>query len=102
MILTPKQAASGFAAIGSEPRIQVLLTLVRSGGDGLLFGDIQQRTGIPASTLSHHLRSLADAGLIVQTRQGRQTLTQPALERLEELSRFLLEQCCADLMDIAS
>ncbi len=95
-MLTLEEAAQGFAAVGSEPRMAVLLCLVRAGGDGLLFGEIQQRTGVPASTLSHHLRFLAAAGLIVQERNGRQTLSRPDFDRLRALSTFLLAQCCAD------
>lgn len=95
-MLTPEEAAQGFAAVGSEPRMGVLLCLVRAGEGGLTFGDIQERTGFPASTLSHHLRFLAAAGLIVQTRDGRQTISRPDFDRLRALSTFLLANCCAD------
>ena len=59
------EAAQGFAAIGSEPRLEVLLALVRAGPGGLKVGEIQKRVDIPASTLTHHLRFLAAAGLIL-------------------------------------
>lgn len=91
-----EEAAAGFAAVGSEPRMEVLLCLIRSGSDGLPFREIRQRTGAPASTLSHHLRFLAAAGLITQTRDGRQTISRPDFGRLQSLSDFLLTQCCAD------
>ena len=64
-------AAQGFSALGSESRIAVFQTLVKAGNGGLLVGDIQERTGIPASTLAHHLKFLATALLIVQEKQGR-------------------------------
>ncbi|MCB1491226.1 MAG: helix-turn-helix transcriptional regulator [Rhodobiaceae bacterium] len=96
-VLTLAEAAQGFAAVGSEPRMEVLLCLVRAGADGLVFGDIQKRTGIPASTLNHHLRFLAAAELITQTRIGRQTVSRPDYRRLEALSSFLLARCCADV-----
>ena len=57
-------AAEGFSAMGSESRIDVVRTLVKAGPAGLLVGDIQQRTAIPASTLAHHLKFLTSVGLI--------------------------------------
>ena len=46
-----EEAAQGFAAAGSEPRLAVLLALVRAGEGGLTVGEIQERLAIPASTL---------------------------------------------------
>lgn len=95
-MLDLEEAAQGFAAVGSEPRLEVLLTLVRAGSDGLTVGDIQGRVGLPASTLAHHLRFLAAGGLIEQERQGRAVINRAAYERIEELAGFLLHECCAD------
>ena len=91
-----EQAAQGFAAIGSEPRLAVLKILVRAGSKGLSVGDIKQRLGFPASTLAHHLRFLADAGLIDQKKFGRMVLNQAAFERIQMLAEFLLHECCSE------
>ena len=61
-MLAIEEAAQGFAAVGSEPRLEVLLALVRAGHGGLTVGEIQERVGLPASTLAHHLRFLAAGG----------------------------------------
>lgn len=90
------EAAQGFAAIGSEPRLEVLLALVRAGPGGLKVGEIQKRVDIPASTLTHHLRFLAAAGLIDQTKGGRSIRNRAAFERIEELAAYLLRECCTD------
>lgn len=90
------EAAQGFAAIGSEPRLEVLLVLVRAGPEGLNVGDIQKRLNIPASTLTHHLRFLAAAGLIEQTKDGRSIRNLAAFDRVSELAAYLLRECCAD------
>lgn len=100
-MLSIEEACQGFSAIGSEPRMGVLLCLVQSGPDGLLFGRIADRTGIPASTLAHHLRFLAAAGLVDQRKNGRQTINTPNFERLQELSRFVMSQCCLAVPDAA-
>ena len=95
-MLCVKEAARGFAAVGSEPRLAVLLVLVRAGDDGLSVGEIQHRVGLPASTLAHHLRSLETGGLIEQEREGRTVISRAAYGRIEELAAYLLRECCAD------
>lgn len=94
-----EQAAQGFSAIGSEPRLEVLLALVRAGPAGLTVGEVQQRSGIPASTLSHHLRFLSAAGLIEQTKNGRTIHNRAAFAHIEALAGYLLRQCCVDQED---
>jgi DNA-binding transcriptional ArsR family regulator len=91
-----EEAAQGFAAIGSEPRLEVLLSLVRAGPDGLAVGEIQERVDLPASTLAHHLRFLAAAGLIEQEREGRVVRSRAAFEHIERLADFLLRECCSE------
>ena len=94
--LALEEAAQGFAACGSEPRLMVLRLLVRAGENGLTVGEIQERTAIPASTLAHHLGILAAGGLVEQERRGRSVIHRAAYRRLEALAAFLLEACCAD------
>ena len=89
-------AAQGFSAMGSESRLEVLQTLVRAGDKGLLVGDIQQRTGIPGSTLAHHLKFLTSADLIVQNKQGRTIVNKANYQHLHALAAFILEECCTD------
>lgn len=91
-----ERAAQGFAAIGSEARLQVVLTLVKAGNAGLSVGDIQARTGMPASTLAHHLRFLASAGLVEQQKTGRSVINRAAFDHLEALAGYILKECCVD------
>ncbi|MGI9434317.1 MAG: ArsR/SmtB family transcription factor [Geminicoccaceae bacterium] len=95
-MLALEEAAQGFAAAGSEPRLEVLLSLVRAGPEGLSVGDIQDRLDLPASTLAHHLRFLAAAGLILQEKQGRVVRNRAAFARIETLATFLLKECCSE------
>ncbi|PRY77555.1 DNA-binding transcriptional ArsR family regulator [Yoonia maritima] len=89
-------AAQGFSALGSESRIEVFQTLVKAGKNGLLVGDIQQRTGIPASTLAHHLKFLSTAQLILQEKKGRAIVNRANFDHLENLAAFILEECCSE------
>lgn len=93
---TIEEAAQGFAAIGSEPRLQALRLLVRAGPVGLTVGEVQQALGLAASTCSHHLRFLAAAGLVEQTRKGRSIACCASFERIEALAGFLVTECCLD------
>lgn len=91
-------AAKAFAALGSEQRLQVMKKLVKAGPEGLTVGELRESLGIAGSTLNHHLKTLVDAGLLLQERQGR-TIYCAAVEfdYVEKLSNYLLEQCCADM-----
>jgi ArsR family transcriptional regulator len=90
------EAAKAFAALGSEARLAILRTLVRAGEAGLPVGALQQRLAIAASTLSHHLRALIQAGVLEQTRDGRTLICRARYDRIQGLATFLVYECCAD------
>lgn len=95
--LSLEEAATAFAALGSEQRLGVLQTLVRAGPDGLSMGTLGERTGITGSTLTHHLKFLTAAGLVVQAKQGRTIICAAvAYDMTEALAHFLQQNCCAD------
>lgn len=96
IVMEIEDASIGFAAVGSAPRLMVLRLLVRTGTEGLPIGELQKRTGIPASTLSHHLKSLAEGGLISQSKQGTTVINQAAYDRLRALGEYLLDECCIE------
>lgn len=85
--------------MGSEARLSVLRCLVRAGKSGLAVGDIQKRTGIPGSTLAHHLKALVGASLIEQDKQGRTIFNRARFDHLEALAGFILEECCEEESD---
>lgn len=95
--ITIEEAAQAFAALGSEQRLGVLRLLVRAGPAGLSMGDLAERSGIPNSTLTHHLRFLAQAGLVNQEKRGRSIVCSGvAYDMAEALSNYILNNCCAD------
>lgn len=95
--LSVEEAASTFAALGSEQRLGVLNALVRAGPEGLTIGALGERTGVTGSTLTHHMKILTAAGLVTQERQGRSIIcAAAAIDTVEALSRYLLNECCAD------
>ena len=100
--LDERKAADALAALGNRTRLRVYRLLVRAGQDGLIVGEIQARLGVAASTLAHHLATLAKAGLIVQERQGRETLCRPRFAEVDAMIAYLTENCCAGLDDAES
>ncbi|MBF0278993.1 MAG: helix-turn-helix transcriptional regulator [SAR324 cluster bacterium] len=95
-MLVLEEAAQGFAAVGSEPRLTVLLILVRACPEGLSIGEIQEKLKMPASTLAHHLRFLAAADLVLQEKRGREVISRANYQRIKFLADYLLEECCQD------
>jgi len=83
-----------FAALGAEPRLRILRTLLAAHPDGMVVGEIQTELDIAPSTLSHHLEKLKNEDLITVRREStflRYTANTPVLE---ELLAFLYAECC--------
>lgn len=93
-------AASTFAALGSEQRLEVLRSLVRAGPDGASIGVLGERSGVTGSTLTHHLKILTQAGLVTQEKQGRSIIcAAAAYSEMQKLADYLLSECCADCIE---
>jgi DNA-binding transcriptional ArsR family regulator len=90
--------ANALAALGHEARLDVYRLLVRAGPDGLIVGEIAAHTGLAASTLAHHLRTLVSAGLVVQERQGRETVNRADYAVMDRTLRFLSDECCKGVL----
>src|SRR3954470_16770518 len=84
-----EQAAKQLEALGSPTRLQVYRTLVRAGHSGLPVGRLQEKLGIPASTLSHHLHRLILTGLVTQERQATTLISRANYPAMDALLGFL-------------
>jgi arsenate reductase len=87
-------AAAGFMALGQGTRLDLMRALLAAGPSGLPAGGIAAQLGVPASTLSFHLRTLEEAGLVAATRHGRSLVYAAQVARLRALLAFLAEACC--------
>ena len=85
---------SALAALAQETRLDIFRLLVRAGPEGLPAGAIAEAIGIPSATLSFHLKELKNAGLAVCERDGRSLIYSPGFAVVEEIVRFLTENCC--------
>ena len=87
-------AILAFIALGQESRLNVYRLIVQKGDQGLLPSQIHEMLGIPNATLSFHLKELYQANLITVERQSRNLIYRPNLGIVEDLSQFLLANCC--------
>jgi ArsR family transcriptional regulator, arsenate/arsenite/antimonite-responsive transcriptional repressor len=86
--------ADMFAAMGTEPRLQILRLLLSAHPEGMVVGDIQSELGIPNSTLSHHLEKLKNEELVSVRREGTFLWYSAQIDSLQELLTFLYAECC--------
>ena len=89
-------AASRLEALGNPTRLRIYRTLVRAGEPGLAVGKLQSRLSIPASTLSHHLKTMIIAGLITQERDATTLICRANYAVMRGLVDFLVAQCCTE------
>ena len=87
-------AISAFLALGQESRLNVFRLIVQRGDLGLTPGEIIKKLGIPNATLSFHLKELVQANLLVVERQSRNLIYRPNASLVQDLSAFLLDNCC--------
>ena len=90
--------ASRLEALGNPTRLRIYHLLVRAGEPGLAVGQIQDKIGIPASTLSHHCRALVSVGLVQQERVGTSLICRTNYAVMRGLLDDLAAECCADSM----
>ena len=87
-------AVQAFLALGQESRLNIFRLIVQRGSVGVTPSDIKESLGIPAATLSFHLKELFQADLIKVERQSRNLIYRPNADQVNSLMDFLLFNCC--------
>jgi DNA-binding transcriptional ArsR family regulator len=88
--------AARLEALGNQTRLQIYRALVRAGHAGMPVGRLQEKLKIPASTLSHHIKTLVAVGLVSQARESTTLICHANFEAMRGLVDFLAAECCAD------
>ena len=88
------KAVKSLNALAQDSRLQVYRLLVQAGPEGLAASDIAERVGIPANTLSFHLKTLSHADLVTSRQEGRFIYYSANYEQMNALVGFLTENCC--------
>jgi DNA-binding transcriptional ArsR family regulator len=84
------------AALSDPTRQQIVAVLSR---ERLNVGQLTERFSLSQPAISHHLRILSNAGLLVQERQGRERLYRldtACCRGLSDQFRNFMAQCCAN------
>ena len=72
----------------------IIIALVLRGGFIAAGSAIIEKLGIPNATLSFHLKELVAANLLLVERHSRNLIYRPNASLVEQLSDFLLDNCC--------
>lgn len=87
-------ALMALAALGQETRLDIFRLLVKAGPQGVAAGEVATRLGAVQNTVSAHLKTLAQAGLIRAERDGRSVRYIADMTGFRDLLAFLMEDCC--------
>lgn len=88
------EAVIALAALAQDSRLSVFRLLVRNAPAGLTAGVIGEQLDLPAPTLSFHLKTLAQAGLVSMTQEGRFVRYRAEMDGINALIGFLTDNCC--------
>jgi len=86
-MLTERDLARLGRALADPTRLRVLRAIAARGD--LCCGDIARALGVQPATVSHHLRVLAEAGLVETERAGQFVYVRAVRARLEAYCRAL-------------
>jgi DNA-binding transcriptional ArsR family regulator len=87
-------AVAALAALAQDSRLQVYRLLVEAGPEGISASAIAEKLGIPANTLSFHLKTLNHADLVSARQAGRFVYYSANYNRMNALLGYLTENCC--------
>jgi ArsR family transcriptional regulator len=92
--MNEEQVIKALAALAHPLRLQVFRALVISGPRGLTPGVMQEGLKVPATTLSFHLKELANSGLVTVERASRSLVYRAAYDNMNGLLGYLTANCC--------
>ncbi|MEI7782937.1 MAG: metalloregulator ArsR/SmtB family transcription factor [Betaproteobacteria bacterium] len=82
------------AALAQVNRLGLFRALVVAGPIGLCPGDLAGQLGLPAPSVSFHLKELLQADLVSQEREGRHLIYRANLSQMSQLLAYLTDHCC--------
>lgn len=89
-----KSAVASLAALAHESRLAVFRHLVEAGPGGDTPGRIAAAMGLAPSTLSFHLKELANARLVTARQSSRFLVYAADFGEVASLMTFLTRNCC--------
>lgn len=92
--MNSSQTVQALGALAHETRLALYRMLVERGPEGWPAGVIAEQLGVSPSSLTFHVQHLHRAGLITQRRLGRQLIYTADFSVMNDLVRYLTENCC--------
>lgn len=92
--MEPSHAIEVFAALSQPTRLDTFRLLMEHEPEGLPAGEIARHLEVPQNTMSSHLAILTRAGLIQSERHSRSIVYRAVVERIREITSFLVQDCC--------
>ena len=89
-----KHVIDALAALAQPSRLGIFRALVVKGPEGMTPAMLADMMGMPANTLSFHLKALMHADLISQERSGRNLIYRAQYDRMNAVLGFLSQNCC--------
>jgi len=88
------EVALRLKALADPVRVQLMSRLLAEADAGVCTCDLAPLVGLSEATVSHHLKQLRDAGLVVGTRKGTNVFYRPRRDALVALCRVIDPDCC--------
>ncbi len=89
-------AVRALAALAQPQRLRIFRALIGAGPAGMTPGALCELLASPPSTLSFHLKELANANLVAIERDGRHLIYRPGITHMNALLDYLTAHCCHD------
>lgn len=93
---------AALAALAQPTRLQTFRLLVEREPEGVAAGELARIIGVPQNTMSAHLSTLAQAGLIKGDRHSRSIIYRADLDRFRAVTLYLIKDCCGGNPDLCA
>ena len=93
-------AITALGSLAQETRLDIFRYLVGMGSGGAAAGTIANHLGVPAATLSFHLKTLQQAGFILRRRQSQSLIYRVNFDAIGALMSYLINDCCGGHPDL--
>ena len=88
------QTIAALAALAQPTRLRTFRLLVERQPEGVPAGELARLIDVPQNTMSAHLATLSQAGLVRGERQSRSIIYRVDLDRFRAVMVYLLQDCC--------
>lgn len=88
--VTARDLAKVFKALGDPTRVKLLSMIVGSSSGEMCLCDLTDPVGLSQPTVSHHMKLLVEAGLVVREQRGKWAYYRPTTTRLAAAAKAFM------------